>query len=122
MRPFRTYMNDRTKPHRSYYYAQDTAALPRIEHLVAAHLIYGYRPITGMLNRVITAEDFALVNHKRVYRIVKKQIAAGGIWLRPTRAHSLWQGDHKGGELMLGLDKLELDRRCHSGGFIHRRS
>ena len=64
-------LNDRTKPRRRYYKAQDAALVPLITTLVAARQTYGYRRITAILNRQLRLEGLTLVNHKRVYRIMK---------------------------------------------------
>ena len=78
-----------TEPRRSYYKAQDAALLPRIERLVAERPTYGYRQITAVLNREIRAEGLALVNHKRVYRIMKANnlLLERSGFDRPERAH-----------------------------------
>ncbi|GKX36260.1 MAG: hypothetical protein MnENMB40S_38780 [Rhizobiaceae bacterium MnEN-MB40S] len=60
-----------SKPRRSYHKAQDAALLPRIRALVAKRPTYGYRRMTAVLNRDLQAEGRDLVNHKRVYRIMK---------------------------------------------------
>jgi transposase InsO family protein len=60
------------KPRRRYYKAQDAAVVPLITALVAARPTCGYRRITALLNRQLRAEGAAPVNHKRVYRIMKK--------------------------------------------------
>lgn len=64
-------LNDRKKPRRRYYKAQDAALVPLITTLVAARQTYGYRRITAILNRQLRSEGLTPVNHKRVYRIMK---------------------------------------------------
>ena len=76
------------KPRRSYHKAQDAAVLPRIERLVAKRPTYGYRRITFVLNRELRAAGLSPVNHKRIYRIKKKQQPASGtIRVRQARTH-----------------------------------
>ena len=60
------------KPRRRYHKAQDAAVVLLITALVAARPPHGYRRITALLNRRLRAEGSAPVNHKRVYRIMKK--------------------------------------------------
>jgi len=60
------------KPRRRYHKAQDAAMMPLITARVAARPTYGYRRITALLNRQLRAEGPAPVNHKRVYRSMKK--------------------------------------------------
>jgi putative transposase len=60
-----------TKPRRRYHKAQDAASLPRVRDLVGRRPTYGYRRITAVLNRVLRKNNAPLVNHKRVYRIMK---------------------------------------------------
>ncbi len=64
-------LNGKTKPRRSYHKAQDVAVLPLIQKLVAKRPTYGYRRITAILNRLLRQEGRTVVNHKRVYRIMK---------------------------------------------------
>ncbi len=60
------------KPRRRYHKAQDAAVVPLITALVAARPTCGYRRITALPGRQLRAEGAAPVNHKRVYRIMKK--------------------------------------------------
>jgi len=50
---------------------EDGQYLPRIRKIVDERVTYGYRRITALLNRVLREEGEPLVNHKRVYRIMK---------------------------------------------------
>lgn len=59
------------QPRRRYHKAGDATMVPMITALVAARPTYGYRRITALLNRQLRAEGVALVNHKRVYRIMQ---------------------------------------------------
>lgn len=81
--------NGSTKPRRSYHKTQDAAVLPRIERLVAKRPTYGYRRITAVLNRELTAEGLAPANHKRVYRIMKTNslLLERSGFDRPERTH-----------------------------------
>jgi len=82
-------LNGRAKPRRGYHKAQDAAVLPRIERLVAKRPTYGYRRITAVLNRELKAEGLAPVNHKRVYRIMKRNnlLLERSGFDRPERIH-----------------------------------
>ena len=60
-----------TKPRRRYHKAQDAALVPLVRDLVGRRPTYGYRRITAVLNRVLRKNNAPLVNHKRVYRIMK---------------------------------------------------
>ena len=64
-------LKEKTKPRRRYHKAQDAAVVPLITALAAARPTYGYRRITGLLNRRLRSEGLEPVNHKRAYRIVK---------------------------------------------------
>ena len=59
------------KPRRRHHKAQDAAVLPLVRRLVDARPTYGYRRITALLNRDLSAEGLAPANHKRVYRLMK---------------------------------------------------
>jgi transposase InsO family protein len=70
---------------RFYHKAQDERYLPFIREIVDERATYGYRRVTALLNRKLGNET---VNHKRVYRIMKKN----GLLLqrytgRPIRVH-----------------------------------
>ena len=60
-----------TKPRQRYHKAQDAALVPLVRDLVGRRSTYGYRRITAVLNRVLRKNNAPLVNHKRVYRIMK---------------------------------------------------
>ena len=82
-------LNGSAKPRRSYHKAQDAAVLPRIERLMAKRPTYGYRRITAVLNRELRAAGLPLVNHKRVYCIMKvnKLLLERSGFDRPERTH-----------------------------------
>lgn len=78
-------MNNRQFDKHFYHKAQDEHYFPLIRKIVDARATYGYRRVTALLNRQLEKET---VNHKRVYRIMKKN----GLLLqrhtgRPIRVH-----------------------------------
>ncbi len=77
------------KPRRRYHKAQDAAVVPLITALVAARPTCGYRRITALPGRQLRAEGAAPVNHKRVYRIMKKHslLLARSYTERPELTH-----------------------------------
>jgi putative transposase len=77
------------KPRRSPHKAEDAALLQRIRRLVDERPTYGYRRITALVNRELTRENKPLVNHKRVYRIMKQHglLLARHTAERPGRTH-----------------------------------
>jgi transposase InsO family protein len=66
-----------SRPRPQYRKAGDAELLARIRPLVDARPSYGYRRITALLNR--QAEGPGRVNHKRVYRVMKR----AGLLLAP---------------------------------------
>lgn len=62
---------------------------PRIQALVAKRPTYGYRRIAAILNRQLRSEGLAVVNHKRVYRIMErnKLLLQRSGFDRPERNH-----------------------------------
>lgn len=77
------------KPRRGYHKAQDAAVLPRIRRLLAERPTYGYRRVTALLNRELTAAGLERINHKRVYRIMARHglLLARNRRQRPERVH-----------------------------------
>jgi putative transposase len=61
-----------SRPRPRYRKAGDAELLARIRPLVDARPSYGYRRITALLNRQAEAAGLARVNHKRVYRVMKR--------------------------------------------------
>lgn len=61
--------NKKPRPHR-YNKAEDAKLLPMITALVDRYATYGYRRITSLLNRELKQQGLAIVNHKRIYRIM----------------------------------------------------
>jgi transposase InsO family protein len=82
-------LNGSAKPRRGYHKAQDAAVSPHIRRLVAERPTYGYRRVTALLNRELTAEGRDRINHKRVYRIMAKHglLLARNRRERPERVH-----------------------------------
>jgi transposase InsO family protein len=72
----RSHLHDRlhkpATPRSGYRKADDDLLLPVIRRLVDARPTYGYRRITALLKRVLTAEAKPAANHKRVFRIMKR--------------------------------------------------
>jgi putative transposase len=68
-----------SRPRPQYRKAGDAELLGRIRPLVDARPSYGYRRITALLNRQAEAEGLARVNHKRIYRVMKR----AGLLLAP---------------------------------------
>jgi putative transposase len=57
----------------SYHKATDEELLPLIQRLVDERPTYGYRRITALANRTLAADGKAAANHKRVFRIMKRE-------------------------------------------------
>jgi putative transposase len=68
-----------SRPRLQYRKAGDAELLARIRPLIDARPSYGYRRVTALLNRQVEAEGLAQVNHKRVYRVMKR----AGVLLAP---------------------------------------
>jgi hypothetical protein len=73
---------------RLYHKADDARCLLLIRAIIDERATYGYRRVTAIMNRMLKAEREKGVNHKRVYRIMKKnhlllQRHTG----RPVRVH-----------------------------------
>ena len=78
-------MNNRQGGKRFYRKVQDDQYLPLIRKIVDERATYGYRRVTALLNRQIGNET---VNHKRVYRIMKKNdLLLQRYTGRPVRVH-----------------------------------
>lgn len=82
-----TMANKRGK--RTYFKSTDQDLLEHIRWFVDQRPTYGYRRITALLNRKLKENSMEMVNHKRVYRVMKM----GGLLLqrhtgRPQRAHT----------------------------------
>jgi hypothetical protein len=68
----------------------DAWLLPLIRAIVAERASYGYRRVTALLNRQLSAQGRGGVNHKRIYRIMHLErlslcnaTCGSGSWTRP---------------------------------------
>lgn len=77
------------QPRGPYHKPKDALLLPTIRAIVDARPSYGYRRVTALVNRVLRSRGEAIVNAKRVLRILR----ANGLTLaphttrRPGRTH-----------------------------------
>lgn len=73
----RSHLYDRLRrpatPRGSYRKATDEEFLPLIRRLVDERPTYGYRRIAALANRALAAEGRPAANHKRVFRIMKRE-------------------------------------------------
>ena len=73
----RSTLHDRVRgnrrPRGAYVKAGDGDLLPLIRTIVAERPTYGYRRVTALVNRELSQRGQPPVNHKRVYRIMKRQ-------------------------------------------------
>ncbi len=70
---------------------EDVNILRLIKEIVDERPTYGYRRVWALLNRKLVQSDISLVNHERVYRIMKKH----GLLLAPhPKKHE--KHDHTG--------------------------
>lgn len=73
---------------RFYHKADDMAYLPLIRAIIGERATYGYRRVTAIMNRMLRGKGEAVVNHKRVYRIMKKNnLLLQRYTGRPVRVH-----------------------------------
>ena len=63
----------RPAPPRGHFCKADEELLPLIRRVVDQRPTYGYRRVTALVNRVLTAEGKPAANHKRIFRIMKQQ-------------------------------------------------
>jgi len=61
-----------SQPRRAYRKVDDEWLLPKVRALVAQRASYGYRRLTALLNRELAAEGKPAVNHKRIYRVMRR--------------------------------------------------
>jgi transposase InsO family protein len=71
-----------------YRKPDDDLILPKIKNITDERGTYGYRRVTALLNRNHKKEGLSMINHKRVYRVMKQN----GLLLqrhtgKPTRTH-----------------------------------
>ena len=64
-------LSSSAKPRRRYHKAQDGALLTLVRQLIDERPTYGYRRITALVNRNLTAKGQPQANHKRIYRLMK---------------------------------------------------
>jgi hypothetical protein len=58
---------------RHYRKAADEEFMPLIRRVIDERPTYGYRRVTALVNRLLAAEGKPTANHKRVFRILKRQ-------------------------------------------------
>ena len=76
------------RPRRTYTKADDEWLLPKVRALVDERASYGHRRITSLLNRALIAEGKPRVNHKRIYRLMRRnQLLLQRHTGKPTRTH-----------------------------------
>ena len=82
-------MQGASRPRASYRRQGDDELLQAIRQLTDARPTYGYRRITALLNRARRASGAELVNHKRVFRLMRQAhlLLQPHTGLRPVRAH-----------------------------------
>jgi putative transposase len=81
-------MNNRQGGKRFYHKTEDDQYLPLIRKIVDDRATYGYRRVTALLNRDLRRERKETINHKRVYRIMKKNnLLLQRYTGRPVRVH-----------------------------------
>ena len=61
-----------SRPRGPYGKPEDAALLPTIRQIVDERPSYGYRRVTALVNRVLRARGEAVVNAKRVLRIMRR--------------------------------------------------
>ncbi len=61
-----------TRPRGSYHRADDDVILTAIRAVTDARPTYGYRRVTAILNRTRRTTGEPLLNHKRVFRLMKQ--------------------------------------------------
>ncbi len=62
---------DQKKSRERYTKPDDTRYLALIRDITDQRATYGYRRVTALLNRTLQAQGQPVVNHKRIYRIMK---------------------------------------------------
>ena len=60
-------------PRGPYRKVTDEELLPLIRRLVDERPTYGYRRVTALVNRVLTAQGKPAANHKRLFRIMRRE-------------------------------------------------
>ena len=82
-------LNDQNKRPKHYRIAQDKELIPLIQKIIRERPTYGYRRVLALLNKELSKLSRSVVNHKRVYRLMKQN----GLLLqraprRPKRTHT----------------------------------
>jgi transposase InsO family protein len=76
----RSHLHDKvrraSKPRGAYRKPEDDTLLPLVRRLVDERPTYGYRRITALANRELARTGEPIVNHKRVFRIMRQNAAA----------------------------------------------
>lgn len=73
---------------RIYHKLRDAELLPYIREITDKRSSYGYRRVTVLLNHRLKKENKSAVNHKAVYRIMKKNhLLLPSYGKKPTRTH-----------------------------------
>ena len=89
----RSHLHDKvrraSKPRGSYRKPEDDALLPLVRRLVDERPTYGYRRITALANRELARTGEPIVNHKRVFRIMRQNgmLLTGHTGRRSGRVH-----------------------------------
>lgn len=83
------HLKSKSKPRGRYRRQGDDELIAAIRQLTDARPTYGYRRITALLNRARRAARAPLVNHKRVFRLMRQAnlLLAPHVGHRPVRAH-----------------------------------
>jgi putative transposase len=73
---------------RRYSKAEDSILLPKIGKICDVKASYGYRRVCALLNRELILQGEPLVNHKRIYRIMRDhELLLSRYAHKPTRTH-----------------------------------
>lgn len=82
-------IRSKARPRGSYRRADDDVILTAIRAVTDVRPTYGYRRVTAILNRTRRATGEPLLNHKRVFRLMKQSglLLQRHTGVRPVRAH-----------------------------------
>lgn len=82
-------LREEAKKSEVYFKAKDPELLKLIEAILKERPAYGYRRVTALLNGKLKSQGCRLVNHKRVYRIMKRnKLLLTRADRKPKRAHT----------------------------------
>lgn len=85
----RSNLGAKRKKRSSYHKQTDENVLRLIKEIISSRSTYGYRRITALLNHHLKSRKDPLVNHKRIYRIMKAHnLLLAKPKRRPKRAHT----------------------------------